>query len=61
MSTTQRTRAGRGGRLRLGRGGRRIRGHVMVMIGAFQVLEGLVALFNDDFYVVRGTIRSTST
>jgi len=24
----------------------------MIMIGVFQVIQGLVALFNDDFYVV---------
>src|SRR6476469_4605654 len=27
-------------------------GVAMVMIGAFHALQGLVALFNDDFYVV---------
>ncbi|NUT49170.1 MAG: hypothetical protein HOV94_17945 [Saccharothrix sp.] len=27
-------------------------GIMMVLLGAFQAIEGLVALFNDDFYVV---------
>jgi hypothetical protein len=33
-------------------GGIAFAGTVMVMIGTFQVLEGLVALFNDEFFVV---------
>ena len=33
-------------------GGIAFAGTVMVMIGAFQALEGLVALFNDEFFVV---------
>jgi hypothetical protein len=33
-------------------GGIAFAGTVMVMIGTFQVLQGLVALFNDEFFVV---------
>ena len=33
-------------------GGIAFAGTVMVMIGTFQALEGLVALFNDEFFVV---------
>jgi hypothetical protein len=33
-------------------GGIAFAGTVMVMIGIFQVLEGLVAIFNDEFFVV---------
>jgi hypothetical protein len=33
-------------------GGIAFAGTVMVMTGTFQVLEGLVALFNDEFFVV---------
>ena len=33
-------------------GGIAFAGTVMVMIGAFQAVEGLVAIFNDEFFVV---------
>src|SRR3954454_11566761 len=33
-------------------GGIAFAGTVMVMIGAFQAMEGLVAIFNDEFFVV---------
>jgi hypothetical protein len=33
-------------------GGIAFAGTVMVMIGTFQALEGLVAIFNDEFFVV---------
>ena len=33
-------------------GGIAFAGTVMVMIGVFQALEGLVAIFNDEFFVV---------
>jgi hypothetical protein len=33
-------------------GGIAFAGTVMVLIGTFQVLEGLVAIFNDEFFVV---------
>ena len=28
-------------------------GIMMILVGAFQVIDGLIALFKDDFYVVR--------
>ena len=34
---------------------------MLVLIGIFQVIAGLVAIFNDDFYVLTRTTRSTST
>jgi cytochrome c oxidase subunit IV len=33
-------------------GGIAFAGTIMVLIGVFQILAGLVAIFNDDFYVV---------
>jgi hypothetical protein len=53
MSTTQRD-SGRGEQDVSGWavGGIAFAGTVMVMIGTFQVLEGLVAIFNDEFFVV---------
>ena len=45
-STTERPRSG------LAVGFIVFAGVAMVMIGAFHALQGLVALFNDDFYVV---------
>ena len=34
---------------------------MMLLIGAFQAIAGLVAIIDDDFYVVAPTTRTTST
>jgi hypothetical protein len=54
MSTTQQRDPGRAQRDVSGWavGGIAFAGTVMVMIGAFQIMEGIVAIANDTFYVV---------
>ena len=42
-------------------GGIAFAARVLTMIGVFQIIAGLVAIFDDELYVARGTTRSIST